>query len=103
MLARDKLYLSPYALLFASGLTSFMAALLVDHYDNRVTNARNRANNLYKWLRSNVLDVNDVMGELRPISPEQKDHPERVFFFFGIAGSFVAIGLAIGVREYLSP
>jgi hypothetical protein len=97
--ARDKLPVSPYALFIATAVTTFLAAALILHYDHRITSARKRAEKLYDWLTSNILDVYAAMGEPpRRLRAEQKDHAEKVFFFFGLGGMLLAQAIAISVK-----
>jgi hypothetical protein len=97
--ARDQLPISAHALLVAAMVTSAMAGLLIDHYDNRMDGARERADRLYAWLRSNAIDVLAVMGEPAPRTrAEHEDGPEKTIFFLGIFLSLLAVVIAVSTK-----
>jgi hypothetical protein len=98
-IARDKLLVSPHALFIATVITTLLAGALIVHYDHRITSARKRAEKLYDWLTANILDVYSAMGvPSRRLCAEQKDHAEKVLFFFGLGGMLLAQAVAISVK-----
>jgi hypothetical protein len=89
----------PTGLLLLSVLASLMGGFLIEHYDRRMTKARDRARNLVEWIRTNAyIDMYATMGENTLIPAGAKDTFERKFFFGTIAASVIAVAIAVSLK-----
>ena len=76
-----------------------MGGFLIEHYDRRMTKARDRARNLVEWIRTNAyIDMYATMGENTLIPAGAKDTFERKFFFGTIAASVIAVAIALSLK-----
>jgi hypothetical protein len=76
-----------------------MGWFLIDHYDRRMTKARDRARNLVEWIRTNAyIDMYATMGEHKLIPAGAKDILERYFFYGAIGASAFAVGVAAALK-----
>lgn len=101
ILTRPALQSAPASLgLFCAAIiVSVMGYLLIIHYDQRMTAARNRIRKLTEWIGSNAsIDMYATMGESSSIPPEIKDIHERTFFFIAIAVSFFSVAVSAFAR-----
>jgi hypothetical protein len=90
-------------LFIAAIVNTFGAAFLIFHYDRRMNGARDRADNLYDWINSHIIDIHSTMGEPpRRFRADQKDQPEKLCFFLGIGGTFLVMGIALAAKRWLS-
>lgn len=75
-----------------SALVTLVGVGLIGHYSKRMRGARSRAIECIKWLRSHVLDINDVTGQKEDEDHRWQDDVE-LLAFSGILG--LATGLTI--------
>jgi hypothetical protein len=79
--------MAPAGLALLTIAVSSVGVSLIQHYDGRMTSARDRARNLVEWIRTNAsMEMYAVMGETELIPTGQKDTYER-FFFYGTIGA----------------